>query len=621
MSRVRLLGPRDLLERALAFLQTQGVLELRAPPAGATGEAPCVRPRPPDPLADEREAVLEDARVRAAVLRDRLPAVPPGPAASLPPPGTADLAARLAGLEVELGALQARRAALAEEREAADRFSRLVVALAPLRHGVDPALQPELHGLVLRNDPEALSLLAGEVRRIAGDDCEVESRPIDADHVGVLVVVPRAHARALGAFLFERGVEEVKLPSSCVGEGVFEVLLRVAERLRAIPGEIGGVDREIERLAAGYRAALAATAAEAASALERLRASARCGETRFAFVVSGYMPADRVGGLREAVAAELGERVVLLDSLPGRTEWHDVPVMLRNAPAIRPFQRLLALVPLPRYGSVDPTPWLAIFFPLFFGIVLGDVVFGVLGMAVALALRWRGTGGALGRDLAAIAFACSASATVFGLLFGEALGELGQGVGLHPLLLDRRHAVLGFLGVSVALGAVHVATGMALGVVSSAHAGHRREVVARSARLAVLVAAAVAAAGLAGLLQRAVVPWSLGVAGAAIVTAVVAEGPMAALDVLLGMGNVLSYARLMALGLASVLLAEVANLVATALRPAVAGLAVAVLLHAVNFTLGLISPTIAALRLHYVEFFEKFYDAGGEPFRPFARMG
>ena len=100
--------------------------------------------------------------------------------------------------------------------------------------------------------------------------------------------------------------------------------------------------------------------------------------------------------------------------------------------------------------------------------------------------------------------------------------------------------------------------------------------------------------------------------------ALAAEGPLAALDLVLALGNVLSYARLMALGLASVMLAEVANLVGATLEPAAAGLALAVLLHAVNFTLGLISPTIAALRLHYVEFFEKFYDEGGAPYRPFA---
>jgi V/A-type H+-transporting ATPase subunit I len=64
------------------------------------------------------------------------------------------------------------------------------------------------------------------------------------------------------------------------------------------------------------------------------------------------------------------------------------------------------------------------------------------------------------------------------------------------------------------------------------------------------------------------------------------------------------------------MLAEAANVIAGAL-PGVAGIALAVLLHAVNFSLGLISPAIAALRLQYVEFFEKFYREGGRPFRPF----
>ncbi|GAO04989.1 V-type ATP synthase subunit I [Anaeromyxobacter sp. PSR-1] len=77
----------------------------------------------------------------------------------------------------------------------------------------------------------------------------------------------------------------------------------------------------------------------------------------------------------------------------------------------------------------------------------------------------------------------------------------------------------------------------------------------------------------------------------------------------------------MALGLASVMLAEAANLVARTLEPRGLGIALGVLLHAVNYTLGLVGPTIAALRLHYVEFFERFYEEGGFPFHPFGQRG
>jgi V/A-type H+-transporting ATPase subunit I len=81
-------------------------------------------------------------------------------------------------------------------------------------------------------------------------------------------------------------------------------------------------------------------------------------------------------------------------------------------------------------------------------------------------------------------------------------------------------------------------------------------------------------------------------------------------------GNVLSYLRLAAIGLASVYLARVANELGTAI-PLVFGIMVAALFHALNLALGTFSPTIQSLRLHYVEFFDKFHEPGGTAFRPF----
>jgi V/A-type H+/Na+-transporting ATPase subunit I len=618
MVRVQLLGPRDQLERALAFLQEQGVLELRPVAEGAPGAPELVAPCGPAPGAAVRARRAEEALRRIEALRGRLPGGNGEGEAPLPAPGTEALLERLAALEAELDAIDGRRASLAEERDAVARFSRLVVALAPLGHGLDPALEPELHGLELRSDPEAIALLGGEIRRITGGAFELTARPIDGERTGVLLVVPRAHGRAVAALLFERGVDEVKLPAACAGKGLVDVLLHVAARSRTIPDEQAEVEGRRAALADRLAGPLSASAAGAGALLERLGAEGACGATRFAFVVTGYMPEERVLALRAGVAAELGDRVALLARPPERREWPEVPVVLRNRPRVRPFEWLLALVPLPRYGSTDPTPWLAVFFPLFFGIVLGDVAFGAAGVVVALALRARGVGGALGRDLAWVALACAVSAAAFGILYGEALGEIGAHLGMRPLLLDRRRAFMAFLGAAIGVGAVHVAIGMALGLRGALRAGHRREALGRAAKLGLLCAAAITAAAAAELLPRGALRPALLGGGALLVVAVCAEGPMAVLELVLGLGNVLSYARLMALGLASVMLAEVANLVATTLRPAAAGVAIGVLLHLVNFTLGLISPTVAALRLHYVEFFEKFYDEGGAPYRPFA---
>jgi V/A-type H+-transporting ATPase subunit I len=612
MVRIDVIGPRDRFAAALRFLQKRAVLELREPVG--PGLAPMDPQAHPDGTAEAR---LEADLRRVEALSARLAPSSGGRPEPLPAPGTEAFSARLGNFEREVAALEARRAALVAEREVTARFANLLVALAPLGHGIDPALEPQVHALALRGDPAAVALLEGEVRRVAGGACEVQARPLDRDTTGVLVVVPRAAEKAVAALLSEQGVEEVRLPAQYAGKRLADVLLLLARRERTLPREQARADAALAALASTVRPTLAAAHAAVFWALERRRAVARCGGTHGAFVIAGYMPAEHVSEVRDDAEAELGPALAVVVRPPDPSEWGDVPVVLRNRRSVRPFERLLGLVALPRYGSVDPTPWLAVFFPLFFGLVLGDLAFGVVGIAAAVVVRKVGWRGAVGRDVATIALWCSASAMLFGVLFGEALGELGARAGLHPLLLDRRHAFMGLLGCCVAIGALHVGIGMALGVASAVRRRDGSEAVARTAKLLLLASALAAAAAVLDVVPRRVLVPTVAASAVFLLVAMLAEGPLAALDVVLGLGNVLSYARLMALGLASVMLAEVANRLATSLEPAAVGVTLGVFLHAVNFTLGLVSPAIAALRLQYVEFFDKFYDEGGFPFRPF----
>jgi len=106
---------------------------------------------------------------------------------------------------------------------------------------------------------------------------------------------------------------------------------------------------------------------------------------------------------------------------------------------------------------------------------------------------------------------------------------------------------------------------------------------------------------------------------AALVLIIYGAGAMGPMEIMSSVGNILSYARLMAIGLASVILAFVANKLGGEMEVLAVGILIAVLLHALNIVLAMFSPSIHSVRLHLVEFFSKFYQGGGIAYKPFKR--
>jgi V/A-type H+-transporting ATPase subunit I len=266
---------------------------------------------------------------------------------------------------------------------------------------------------------------------------------------------------------------------------------------------------------------------------------------------------------------------------------------------------------------------MALFMPIFFGLILGDIAYGAILLALTIYLRRRFRARPILRDLMEVLMIGSAWSIVFGFLFGEFFGTLGESLGIQPLWFDRGHNVQALLLLTIGIGAGHIVLGLSLGVWQAIQQHSRHDLVEKAAMLISLIALFCLVAVLTGYLPDA---FFTPVIALLVVGLVVLIYSLGSLGILLGplellgtIGNILSYLRIAAIGLSSVYLAQVANELGGIFGNMFLGLIIATLFHALNIALGAFSPTIQSLRLHYVEFFSKFYQSGGQPFRPFQR--
>ncbi len=506
-----------------------------------------------------------------------------------------------------------RRRNLEQDRRILERYMRVghpVRRIDPAEESADVLLFtfPSEERMVARTLEQRLRTLAMEPLRLRS--FTVTGRRVAA------VVCPAERAEEVRDVAWRCGTLEFKLPVAYRAERLADSLRHVQTDLDHIPQRLAELDREIDRLrsqAGHYAAALDRFCADE---VERLEVKGRFLEGTLLRVLHAFVPADR----RDEVirrAFELTGGRLCVEDLPLGPRLEEVPVVLRNPAFARPFEILLRVFPPPTYGSIDPTVINAVGVPLFFGLIVGDVAYGLIILMVAIWLRHRYRQRETLRAAGTVGIYCAVSAVLFGLLYGELFGGLGTYLGLRPLLHreDPQQLVL-LLKLVVCLGAAHVAMGLLLGVVSARRILDRHAFWERLGQFLCLAGVLLATAGVMGA-GRGLLAGAGGFFAAGVVVLLRGAGLVGLIEVFSLASNILSYSRLMALGVASAVLAMVANRLFAELNYGLVGLMAASVLHAMNVLIGMFSPTIHTLRLHYVEFFTKFYRPGGRTFAPF----
>ncbi|NLL62029.1 MAG: V-type ATP synthase subunit I [Candidatus Atribacteria bacterium] len=325
-------------------------------------------------------------------------------------------------------------------------------------------------------------------------------------------------------------------------------------------------------------------------------------------------------------------------------EDEQIPVALKNTYIVKPFETITELYSLPGYYEIDPTPILSIFYFVFFGLALSDVGYGAtLAIITYFALKRLDLGEG-GKKFLRLLHYCGLSAITGGILLGSWFGDILNYLppmfdGLKIFLMQKLPLInptknpIPLLILSLTLGVIQIYTGIILKFLDNVRKGKLIDgLMDQISWLSLLT-------GIILVLLKGVLPLflerlSLILAYAGIITIVLTQGRgqknillklgggiLALYDISGYFSDVLSYSRLFALGLATGVLGQMFNMVATMFHIPYIGFFVTLLILVIGHTFNLLMSGLGSFihdaRLQYVEFFSKFYEAGGIPFRPF----
>lgn len=620
MSKVAVVGPKRLAGETLAVIQQLGALHIEehdassAVPAEA-GEAP-FHPAPPDENLLTRRAFYEGLLVRVNDMLECLPEV----ASRLP---------QLAPTVVIHSLHEVTDRHLRQWKEWCAAGDKLRSEISQLTRRQE--LITRLNGLVERHPVEGELRLAVELTDEAqwaawqevllgqGDRITLARKTVKGGAEVAVLALPAAEKNAVLEWLATLAIPGGEQPLLLDSQALRLAWESGSKLLGDLTGRLILLEERRATFASRWRGIYLVAHDWLHAQLALLAAQTDLYETEMCFWLFGWLPSPELPRLREAVVQRFAGQVVVEEQEIREHDLARVPIVLRNPGYFQPFELLSRLLPIPAYTSFDLTPFIAIFFPLFFGMMLGDIGYGFILLVIALIAIPAARQRPLLVDAAKILGVCAVYTVIFGFLFGELFGAVGRRFFHLPHLIDRHGSIVPMLYFALSVGLIHVGLGLALGMVAAFRQGEKRAGLFKLGSIVLLcVMTLIFFSFRVERLAMLTTPLLL-VLGVLLPLLVFAGGFMAPLEVLQTIGNIISYVRIMAIGLTSVLLAYVANRIAGAIGSIWVGVLVASLLHALNIVLGVFAPTVHSLRLHYVEFLGKFMAMGGRKFAPLGK--
>jgi len=606
MAKVRAIALRKDLEDTVALLHEMGAVQLtKYEDKRLSAEKPIEAYQP-----------LMAQLVRLRAIEAALKPVPITEKQKLLPLGELLAECQALRLDKTLSQMRDRLEAIRAESEELSEAEEIFEALQGLEVDVSSLKSKDITYFVGKIPYQKLVKLDRTVAKIT-DRYVLRAKATGRFERACIIVIDRKYGEQAANAIAKIGFAEARLPPIPGKPG--HVLRTVKERLVKLKAEKSELIKMQEKLSAENYGKAVALREMLEIHSDRARAPSNFSGTEHAFVFEGWVPAAHYSGLEAALSNRFKGNAAIqqlkTDEMP--------PTLLSNPGFLKPFEFMVAFISLPESRELDPTILFALIFPVFYAMMLGDAGYGVASLFIALILMVKFKGTMLEPISRVWAYA-SFPTVLFGIVYDEFFGFRHADLLGFQLYhgIPRMENIIPLLLAMIALGALHMAFGFLLGAVNAVREKNYRHAVAKLSWVFLEISGIVL---IATLMFSALPAWAaipFGIIGfLALIPIAVFEGIPGLVEIPGLASNILSYARILAVGIASVVVAELIN--ELLLPKPEMGVFMFVLmpiylaLHLMNIFIGMFEALVQGARLNYVEFFSKFYHGGGEPFKPF----
>jgi V/A-type H+-transporting ATPase subunit I len=669
MSKVEIVGVKTLFFQVLETLQDLGTLHLEDITRKRGPRYADLIPMEMDPALEEERNLLQNLAMRNNAILSEL--APPrekvGHATleekyrSFQGKTLGEISAMVEEEESSTRELISYKNELEVEMSRLSKYEPIIKKVYPLASKVTTTEQYTSIALLIEERyKQVLDYIEQELERITGGQCDVFSARVDENTHAAILVFHKRFSEQVHNFLATENVNQVRLPTELADKPYDEALKEIETRYKEIPPKLKKVKEDLEEISNKWYATLVSLKDYLADRVESLDAIPKFGQSGHVFVITGWMPAENVVETRKLLEEKFEGKVEITEEIPTHEELEEAPTALKNPAAVKPFEFIYMLINPPKYGHLDPTFLVAIFFPILFGFMLGDMGYGLVLFGLAMLMRHilkkRESRSLFFELFTNVLLICSISTFIFGILYFEFFGDLlirlfgwkdaaghlqvqwvwgyinvngveePWGWPLERIAQANTGMFKLLLIVVVCIGVLHMGAALVIGLIDGIRHHDRKHAIEKAGYLMFILGLVIIFGSLWGIksAKDVAVPLGAVISVVGIGLAGYGGGFGGGLEAALTFGNLLSYARLYGIGLASVILAEVANELGAEFGSGlmiVVGVIVAALIHTLNIALGVLSPSIQSLRLNMVESFTKFYKEADVVYKPFKRSG